>query len=505
MVTVALRVDASVDIGTGHVVRCLTLANAFKAQGARTLLACRHLPETLGTLVRKQGHSVIRVGEAGQSEEPVQSGLPHALWLGVSQAQDAADTIEALAGETPDWLVVDHYALDAQWQRVLRRHCKQLMVIDDLADRAHDCDLLLDQNYYQDLDTRYSGKLNQGCHTLLGPRYALLRTEFLAHRPQGPRSGQVARVLVFFGGVDARNHTHGAVQALAALKLRDVKVDVVVGAQHPQLAQIQAACGQQGFELHVQTSRMAELMAAADLALGAGGTASWERCCLGLPTLAVITADNQRRLVEDAAAAGLIYGPAFSLGFSAQALEVHLRALLDNPRLLRACSQKGLETVDGRGVQRVLRAMGLSEVSIRPATAEDSDKLYFWRNHLDVRKVSRSTEPIARATHENWLQGVLANADRPLLIGYIRGQALGVVRFDIQGDEAEVSIYLVPGSAVPATGGDLLQAAEEWLREHRGGVRRVVAQVLGGNLRSQYLFLKGGYALQSAQYCKSLY
>ena len=289
---IAIRVDASGQIGTGHFMRCMTLANALQQPGAQTRFVNRHLPEHLRHMLDAKGHEFIPLNSS--SSETIAVDLPHAHWLGTSQHADEQDTIQALSDQTWDWLVVDHYALDARWESVVRKITKNILVIDDIADRQHDCDVLLDQNFYTDMDTRYTVKVPAHCRLLLGPRYALLRDEFRQLRERvNPRTGPVKRILVFFGGVDVYNYTARAIEALAYIGSHDLHVDVVIGAQHPCREQIEFKCVQHGFICHVQTPRMAELMAAADLAIGAGGSASWERCCLGVPALIVASADNQ--------------------------------------------------------------------------------------------------------------------------------------------------------------------------------------------------------------------
>ncbi len=258
--------------------------------------------------------------------------------------------------------MVDHYALDARWESILRRAARRIFVIDDLADRMHDCDVLLDQNFFEGMDTRYTSKVPEHCRLLVGPHYALLRDEFRQLRKQTrPRIGSVKRILIFFGGVDVDNYTALSIEALANIGINDLQVDVVIGAQHPHCGQIESACADHGFVCHVQTSRMAELMASADLAVGAGGSASWGRCCLGLPALAFSMVNNQRHLVDEAASRGLLYAPLFQSGITSS-IELHVKALLDNPRLLQLISRRAWEAVDGLGTQRVMWAMGCSSI-----------------------------------------------------------------------------------------------------------------------------------------------
>lgn len=349
---IAVRVDASSQIGTGHFMRCLTLADGLKQRGAKIRFVSRHLPEHLRTMLVAKGHEFALIDSV--QKDVALDELAHAHWLGTSQAQDAQATIHALSDQSWDWLAVDHYALDARWESVLRNTAKKIMVIDDIADRQHDCDVLLDQNLYVDMDTRYIGKVPAHCQLLLSPRYALLRNEFRRlHEQVKPRSGPIRRVLVFFGGVDAYNCTGRAIEALSEIDIRGIHVDVVVGAQHPCLEEVKAACAQRGFVCHVQTDKMAELMAAADLAIGAGGSANWERCCLGLPAILVALADNQTNIAK---ALGQ-FGACVYVGTLETANVLILRnaivGLLSTRDQLNELSTKARSLVDGLGINRV--------------------------------------------------------------------------------------------------------------------------------------------------------
>jgi spore coat polysaccharide biosynthesis predicted glycosyltransferase SpsG/RimJ/RimL family protein N-acetyltransferase len=395
--------------------------------------------------------------------------------------------------------------LDARWESSLRQASRKILVIDDIADRQHDCDVLLDQNFYADMQTRYIGKVPAHCQLLLGPRYALLRDEFRKlHEQAKPRTGAVRKILVFFGGVDTDNYTGRAVEALSEINVADVHVDVVIGAQHPCSEQIKVACVQHGFICHIQTDKMAELMLAADLAIGAGGSATWERCCLGLPTLAICIADNQRKQIADAASACLLYVPELG-GELIPAIRRHVNAIMENCYLRQAISRNGMQAVDGRGVLRIIGHLGCSGIEIRVARQDDSDQLFKWRNHPTIRAASRKPDVINWEYHQKWLASVLASSNRLLLIGHREGLPVGVVRFDIQGDEAEVSIYLVPDSKQPGQGRELLQSAEYWFAANQPGVSKISAYVLGSNERSRRLFLSAGYQFESMSYSKRLH
>jgi UDP-2,4-diacetamido-2,4,6-trideoxy-beta-L-altropyranose hydrolase len=353
---IAFRTDATSQIGTGHFMRCLTLADALKSQGAYIRFVSRNLPAYLSEMLKSKGMNFVAlpneiVGELG-------GDLAHSQWLGASQAQDAHATVQSLSDKQWDWIVVDHYALDARWESAVRESTKKILVIDDIADRKHDCDVLLDQNFYADMHSRYDGKVPAHCVKLLGPRYALLRDEFRQLRARvQPRTGVVKKILVFFGGVDADNYTGVALEALATIENRAIRIDVVIGAQHPCREQIQKTCEVRGYECHIQTSRMAELMAEADLAIGAGGSTSWERCCLGLPALLVALAENQ----VDIAKALHSVGACTYLGtkrtvdsFAIQRATVDLLDMHDQREMI---SRHAFSLVDGRGVDRVCQEL----------------------------------------------------------------------------------------------------------------------------------------------------
>jgi UDP-2,4-diacetamido-2,4,6-trideoxy-beta-L-altropyranose hydrolase len=500
---VAIRVDASHVIGTGHFMRCLTLADALKLRGSQICFLSRNLPEYLRSMLTIEGHE-FRPLNGGSIEDANTDGLFHSSWLGVSQKADARATIEALSDRSWDWLIADHYSLDAKWESALRHTAKNILVIDDIADREHDCDILLDQNFYSDLYVRYRGKVPSHCQLLLGPRYALLREEFRKLSVQAQvHVGTVKRVLIFFGGMDADNYTGRAIEAFAKIDMPTIHVDVVIGDQHKCREQIQIQCRRYGFWCHVQTSRMAELMASADLAIGAGGAAMWERCCLGLPTLAVCIAQNQRQQVVDAALAGLIYVPEDEDDFM-EIISRHAWALIKNTHLRQLISNNCLQVVDGRGVSRVSSALEGYGIQIRIAESADSKRLYEWRNHPDIRSVSRNTKPITWEEHNRWFSAALASADKIVLIGHHEELPVGVVRFDMHGDEAEVSIYLVPDNPLYGQGHGLLLSAERWLAINRPTVLKINAFVLDDNKRSQYLFLGADYQLKSTHYSKRI-
>ncbi|WP_232362353.1 UDP-2,4-diacetamido-2,4,6-trideoxy-beta-L-altropyranose hydrolase [Selenomonas sputigena] len=298
--------DSSELIGSGHLMRCLTLAERMCFDGADVHFICRDLAGNLNHLVEERGFALHILPH----HTPERSLMGYEAWLTVVPELDAEETAEVLRAIRPvSRLVVDSYALDASWEQKMRPLASEIFVIDDLANRRHDCDFLLDQNFYRDLQHRYDDLVPEKCKLLLGPRYALLRQEFYEVKARlVPRDGSLRRILVFYGGSDRTQETEKAIRALVQLQLSSVAVDVVVGGSNPRREQIERLCRQHDFlRYHCQVENMAELMAKADLCLGAGGTTTWERCFLGLPTIVTAIAENQFEICRDCAEAGLIY------------------------------------------------------------------------------------------------------------------------------------------------------------------------------------------------------
>ena len=301
-----IRVDSSEQIGSGHLMRCLTLAEQLRKKSAEVHFICRDLVGSMHALVYDHDFRLHLLPR--HEANPALTG--YAAWLTVPQTVDAEETEAILHRIQPvERIVVDSYALDAAWEQKMRFLVREIFVIDDLANRPHDCDVLLDQNYYRAMEHRYDGLVPPHCKLLLGPAHALLREEFYATREQlRERDGVLCRILVFYGGSDATQETEKAIHALLQLDLSSVDVDVVVGGSNPRRTQIEELCAKHDF-LHYrcQVSNMAQLMANADLCLGAGGTTTWERCFLGLPTIVTAIAENQFEVCRDCAEAGLIH------------------------------------------------------------------------------------------------------------------------------------------------------------------------------------------------------
>ncbi len=307
---IVFRADASVQIGTGHVMRCLTLADALRDHGRECHFICREHPGHLIESIRGRGFSVhvLPVFDE-ENDKGAAAGPAHAGWLGASWETDARQSADVVRRLHPRWVVVDHYALDARWEAVVRPQGGRLMVIDDLADRRHEAELLLDQNLGR-ASVDYAGLVPNRCRLLIGPRYALLRPEFARLREQSLRRRQspcLKRLLVTMGGVDKGNATGKVLDALRDCPLPDdIEIEVVMGGNAPWLESVRAQIATMPWptRMQVDVPDLARRMVEADIAIGAAGSTSWERCCLGLPALVVVLAENQRSIAEALHSAG---------------------------------------------------------------------------------------------------------------------------------------------------------------------------------------------------------
>lgn len=333
--------------------RCLALADELQRRGAETHFICRDFPGHPGDIIRRRGHSLSLLQKPLVPHVPSGQNPAHAAWLGLPWETDAAETLACLP-EGTDWLVVDHYGLDARWESAVAQGVRRVLVIDDLADRPHTCDVLLDQNLQS--PGRYASWVESECVCLLGPDYALLPAQFRRRRPAVPRRPErVARLLVFFGGGDASNETGKVLEALPGLP---VATDVVIGTAHARSEALAARCASlPRCQAHFLVEDMALLMARADLALGATGVSTWERACMGLPALVVSVADNQHPIAQAGQDAGLHtwLGPAWEVDTAAW--RTALIETLAAPARLEASSAAGLALVDGLGVPRVADRM----------------------------------------------------------------------------------------------------------------------------------------------------
>ena len=502
---VAFRVEASARIGTGHLMRCLTLADALARQGAMCHFLARDWGPQRG-LVQSRGHEAVTLPAwssiAGPTPDP--EAPPYADWLGGPWQEDAEQTRLQLARIGADWLVVDHYALTADWERTVRPATRYLMVIDDLADRPHDCDLLLDANAHAAPAQRYRQRVNPAARSLFGPRYALLRDEFLQARKTQPPLAQRRSLFIGFGGADADNLTLRSVRAAAALCAAGTPCDVVVGASYPHLDSLRqalAAPAHAATRLHVATDQVARCMGQARMAVCGGGVSTWERMCMGLPSLVMAAADNQVEALRHLQDQGWIRLLGRADDVSDAALAHEIQAFWQASEALTRMAGEGVAVVDGLGASRVVAEMqafgpgasggttGAAPLPVFLAPLRDThiEKLTSWKNDPGLaHQIAAHPAQFTGSQVRAWMLRNAADPDQLFMGIFARADAavIGVARLmfiDWVSGVAELGIFI--GEPTARGQGQGRAAVQLLLRRAFGqlGLHRVFLRVMVDN------------------------
>lgn len=471
------RADADIRMGTGHVMRCLALAQAWQDGDGKASLATACLSPRLEARWTAEGNDLEKV-----SAEP-------------GTGDDAEQTIALSRRLGAAWVVLDGYHFTASFQRAIKRAGLRLLVLDDFGHAEHYwADLVLNQNLHAE-EALYR-ECEPYTRLLLGTRFALLRREFWKWRGWQRAVPDVARkILVTLGGSDPDDVTGKIIQALQHVRIDGLQVVALAGVSNPHQAELEAMVAGSRAKIDLQSSvtNMPELMAWADLAIAAGGTTSWERALMRLPSLVTILADNQRKMAAAAESAGIGWnlGPGETLSMPAIAQAVERLSNDAGARMRMA--QRGPEVVDGLGPERVVRALRDTDVSLRPARAEDCRLVWEWANDPGVRAVSFTTEPIPWERHQEWFANRLNDPSCALLIAVNgTGVPIGQVRGEFDGKVAVISINVDPGFRGTGYGTKLIRKGSEMLFE-RGNVDRIHAFIRHGNDASHKAFEKAGF------------
>jgi len=508
--TICFRVDASVEMGIGHVMRCLTLADALTADGVECHFICREHSGSLSDTIKAKGHHIYSLPMASDSNSGnIDEQLPvHASWVGSDWRTDAQQTRDYIEKLKPEWLVVDHYGLDFRWEQRLRSTCTNLMVIDDLADRNHECNLLLDQTFGRQ-PSLYEARVPRDCEILTGADFMLLRPEFSRDRNyslQSKQTGKLKKILINLGGADKDNLTGKVLDSFKSMSLApDTKIIVVVGGAFPWAEQVALTAKTLAYHVDIfsNVTNMAELMSECDLAIGAAGSTSWERCCMGLPSVILVSADNQVEVAKSLEQCNAVIRLQDIDCYSLQLEEIILKLQNERSDLL-SMSLSARKVTDGSGVENVKRAMfpipmiNNQGVSLRQATKSDCDLVFEWQTQPGMRKHFGDPKTPAYKDHCRWFLNSLDNKYRDLFIVMHSGRSAGVLRLDqyVEKDVVfEVSILLDEKyQRLGIAGRALGLLRREWPD------RTLVAFVKEENTPSKILFESSGYTFDGKRY-----
>lgn len=496
MSEIVFRVDSSMQIGIGHVMRCLTLADALRQQGVNSLFICRDLPGQRTDLIAHRGyqHHLLSPVKTVCDPDPKLG-----TWLATGWQQDAQECQQVLSGYSPMALVVDHYGLDIQWEHALLCALPgcPLLVIDDLANRSHLAHALLDQTLDRQASAYHPLLIPSGCALWLGSAYTLLRKEFSAPpiRRRIPQDGEPWRILVSLGGTDPENLTLEILRALHSFAecMAETKICVVMGKTAPHLASITEWCQHHELQLVIDCDKMAAQLDWAHVAIGAGGTSASERCARGLPSLLLVMADNQQLVSESLAA----YGAAINLGpcspFPASQLRDELVQLLTSNEIYEQMVACCYQAFDGAGAHKVasalLRLVTEQDVRLLPMSSQDCELLWHWQCEPGIRHYFRNPAPPSWQEHQIWFASALANPKVQLFRIEHEGCAVGMLRLDSKGeDAAEISLLLssrYQGKGIAARALRLVQ--------ERNPELCLLAEVHPENQASKRLFIAAGF------------
>ena len=491
---VVFRVDASVEVGFGHLSRCINLAEVLRSRGNEVLFVCRDdeaksfraLEDRLFATVLLR---MLAVGEP------------------VSQLEDAQQTIQALQGERPEWLIVDSYTLDKNWERLMRPHVAKIAVIEDLSGRDHDCDLLLDQNYSERSAKSFEEFVPNTCELLLGPRFALIGEQFQRLRMLKLKlTPELKRIFVFCGGSDPQNLTQHVIDEVSCSELSNVAVDVVVGAQNKTFDREASLKLNANIEIHDAGGEFAQIMSIADLAIGAGGTTLWERMCLGVPSIVVSIAENQISACEKLGRDGLVN----YLGAQSSLKPGAIRnAVIDAKTKFASLFdqiERGQILVDGRGCERVAEVMcpsDESKLALRLAKLDDCVEFFNWANDPAVREQSLSTSTIQWLDHKKWFFEKISSSTTEMYVMEVSGLPIGQVRFDSIGDYAEIDYSLDRITRGRGWSSTLLEKSIGEFRRRKSKLLRAV--VKNSNKASRNALVKAGFkesaSIESSLFC----
>ncbi len=490
---VVFRTDASLQIGSGHVMRCLTLADALKDQGAQCHFVSREHPGHLLELIRQRGHSVtaLQAGKviAGAMVEDHTRQPVHAAWLGCDWQTDARQTGVILADLQPDWLVVDHYALDQRWEEALATRYRRLLVIDDLADRPHTCDLLFDQNFGRTV-IDYERLLTVHCRLLLGSAHALLRPEFAARRATSlarRAANGVRHFLIQMGGIDQHNYTGEALSVLRECDLPvDTRINVVLSRDAPAIDAVMrlAAAMKYPTTVMVGVGNMAKLMEESDLAIGSGGGATYERIYMGLPSILRPTAANQIEHLRKMAAAGL-----FELYEDASSLAHRIERIVQ-------CGAHTPPSVVGDGTAELALELLHPRVTLRQPRALDVRRTFRWLQDDELRVLFLMRQKPELESHFRYWKTILHDPQQHVFSiydGFTHVGNAGLKNLSAAKGEAEIWLYL--GDKRTRGKGAGQQALNELERIIRCNlsIRRAVLHVSNTNEAAIDLYRRAGY------------
>ena len=446
LMKIAFRVDSSSKISAGHLMRCINLASVLKEKVESILFISREHKGNSNKLVTEKGFDLAVLNA---SENDMEKGLKNQTdnykdWLGVSQIKDANETKDILKEYKPDWMIVDHYSLDETWEKIISEYVKKMMVIDDLANRKHYCDFLLDHNWFEKIDNRYRNLIPENCSKFLGPEFALLKSDFsLQKKNFNYIHEEIKTIFIFFGSTDPYNLTSMAIISLSESRLKHLYLKVVIGDTNIHMEEIRQLIKLRGnAELHIQVENIEQIMANSQIAIASGGVNTWERICIGLPTLFIDYADNHSIFIDDLSKNHYLKYLGNYKKINSKNLTSSIIDFISDKYFLDTQNKVCISLFDGNGCQKISKWL-LGDIikrdwKVKKAELSDSELYWFWVNDPQVRINSNYKSYISWSNHLKWFSGKIKNDKSFLYLISIDKNFIGQVRFDEEKQYAKI-------------------------------------------------------------------
>ena len=506
--TIVIRVDASTPMGIGHVMRCLTLAAKLNTDEHRIIFLCKQHHGHLNDYIESSGFEVIALSSPVNS---FKSQHNEQLWLGCHYQDDAKECLQYIQNsklKKIDLLIVDHYSLDYRWQDLLRPLCEKIMVIDDLANREHHCDILLDQTFGRHQQD-YHQLIPKHCTLLLGKEYMLLRDEFYQARAVAERDRLNSRphkpnhILISLGGTDPDNIASSILYWLISIKadFDQLNVFLVANANSSFLSELNTIAQKHPWiKIVTKPPSMATLMLNADIAIGSSGATAWERCCLGLPSLSIISADNQQLVSKNLMDAGACVSLGYFEKLQKQTFIEAFTLLFNNKKYYQKMVQQSFNCCDGLGAEKVAKkiAQKIAVVELRNATINDKEMTFEWQSIENIRQYFEQPTIPTKNEHWHWFESNLADPTSSLYIIHYNNVPVGTLRLDEQSpNEYTISILVIPSEQGK---GIALSALNKAAKLKENGL--FFASIHKDNINSIKVFQKAGFvAISESRYC----
>ena len=500
--SVVFRVDASINIGIGHVMRCLTLADEIKKTDSDILFVCSALEGNLKRLINIRGFEVSLINHDLEVKNN----------QNFSWYQDVNETIGIIKNIKPTWLIIDHYGIDYLWHDKIRKYTNQIMVIDDLANRQMYCDLLLDNTIGRKPKDYYL-LVNNDCELLLGPEYSLIRHEFREYRLLSSKKQfkdfAIRNILVSMGGMDFNNITEDVINSIFALDWSpELVVNVVLSEMAPNIRSVLKLSKKTNININIIISpkSMAKLMFEADISIGASGSSAWERCSLGLPTLAICSAENQLDIFKELDNLKVHFATDINGKYKFPSLISQLEKIKENPSVLKPLIENSFNICDALGANRVESKMWQSvakdgkNFDVKNASIKDIKIIFDWQTHPRTREFSKNSSSPTWDEHTAWINSKINDLSSVLWLLLHDNQPCGVLRLDHvdngKNNGYMISIFIDPIKYRLGIATLALQTAKKFFSKFV-----LYAEILEQNKNSLILFNNAGFKFQEDLSC----